>query len=102
STARAWLLSRVPAELRRVFVEGLRYGIHHPVVRPVMLGSLVTMTFMIFGYYSWQRYFLDLLGREAVWVSGVIAALISLTLIAGKALVFPVSRGGGTRTALLM
>jgi len=101
-TPRALQLSRVPAEMRRVFVEGLRYGIHHPVVRPVMLGSLVTMTFMIFGYYSWQRYFLDLLGREAVWVSGVIAALISLTLIAGNALVVPLSRVVRTRTAILM
>src|SRR5437870_5901553 len=69
---------------------------------PVMLGSLVTMTFMIFGYYSWQRYFLDLLGRDAVWVSGVIAALISLTLIAGNALVLPLSRVVRTRTAVLM
>src|SRR5207249_4719377 len=74
-TPRTLELARVPAEMRRAFVEGLRYGVHHPVVRPVMLGSLVTMTFMIFGYYSWQRYFLDLLGRDAVWVSGVIAAL---------------------------
>src|SRR5207244_3244110 len=68
-TPRTLELARVPAEMRRVFVEGLRYGVHHPVVRPVLLGSLVTMTFMIFGYYSWQRYFLDLLGRDAVWVA---------------------------------
>src|SRR2546425_4749946 len=101
-TPRALELSRVPAEMRRVFVEGLRYGVHHPVIRPVMLGSLVTMTFMIFGYYSWQRYFLDLLGRDAVWVSGVIAALISLTLIAGNALVVPLSRVVRTRTGILM
>ena len=101
-TPRTLELARVPAEMRRVFVEGLRYGVHHPVVRPVMLGSLVTMTFMIFGYYSWQRYFLDLLGRDAVWVSGVIAALISLTLIAGNALVLPLSRVVRTRTAVLM
>src|SRR5438034_6689827 len=47
---------------------------HHPVVRPVMLASLVTMSFMIFGYYSWQKYFLDLLGKNLVWVNGVISA----------------------------
>ena len=101
-TRRALTLARVPAEMRRVFVEGMRYGLHHPVVRPVMLASLVSMSFMIFGFYSWQRYFLDLLGREAVWVSGVIAALTSLTLIAGNALVTPLTRVLRTRTGLLI
>src|SRR5216117_4150765 len=30
-TRRALSLDRVPAEMRRVFVEGMRYGLHHPV-----------------------------------------------------------------------
>src|SRR5437870_10386074 len=63
-TRRALELRRVPAELRRLFVEGMDYGLHHRVVRPVMLASLVTMSFMIFGFYSWQKYFLDLLGKN--------------------------------------
>jgi MFS family permease len=92
---------RVPAELRRVFVEGLRFGLHHRVVRPVMFASLVNMSFMIFGFYSWQRYFLDLLERDLVWVSGVIAALLSLAMILGNALMRPLSRVIGTRTGLL-
>src|SRR5439155_1355787 len=93
---------RVPAEMRRVFVEGMRYGLEHPVVRPVMLASLVSMSFMIFGFYSWQRYFLDLLGRNLVWVDGVISSLVGLSLIAGNALVGPVSRVVRTRTGMLM
>ena len=101
-TPRALELRRVPAEMRRVFGEGLRYGLHHPVVRPVMLASLVSMSFMIFGFYSWQRYFLDLLGRDAVWVDGVISSLVGLSLIAGNALVAPLSRLVRTRTGLLM
>lgn len=92
---------RVPAELRRVFVEGLTFGLHHRVVRPVMLASLVNMSFMIFGFYSWQRYFLDLLGREYVWVSGVVAALVSLAMIGGNALMGPVSKRIRTRTGVL-
>jgi MFS family permease len=99
---RALELRRVPAELRRVFVEGLSYGLKHPVVRPVMLASLVGMSFMIFGFYSWQRYFLDLLGRNLVWVDGVISSLVGLSLIAGNALVAPLSRAVRTRTGLLM
>src|SRR5207244_3943066 len=34
-TPRTLELGRVPAEMRRVFVEGLRYRLAHPVVRPV-------------------------------------------------------------------
>src|SRR2546426_1139248 len=101
-TPRALQLRRVPAELRRVFVEGLTYGLHNPVVRPVMLASLVSMSFMIFGFYSWQRYFLDLLGRNLVWVDGVISALVGLSLIVGNARVAPLSRVVRTRTGLLM
>jgi MFS family permease len=101
-TPRALELRRVPQELRRVFVEGLRYGLSSPVLRPVMLASLVSMSFMIFGFYSWQRYFLDLLGRDLVWVDGVISALVGVSLIAGNALVAPLSRVVRTRTGLLM
>ena len=101
-TPRALELKRVPAEMRRVFVEGMEYGLHHPVVRPVMLASLVSMSFMIFGFYSWQRYFLDLLGRDLVWVDGLISSLLGLSLIAGNALVAPLSRLVRSRTGLLM
>jgi MFS family permease len=82
-------------------VEGLQYGMRHRVVRPVMLASLVSMSFMIFGFYSWQRYFLDLLGRDFVWVDGLIAALVSLSMILGNWLVRPLSLVVGTRTSLL-
>ncbi|HJQ65136.1 MAG TPA: MFS transporter [Gemmatimonadales bacterium] len=100
-TPRALELRRVPAEMRRVFIEGMNYGLHHRVVRPVMFASLVNMSFMIFGFYSWQRYFLDLLGHDLVWVSGLIAALLSLSMILGNALVKPLSRVLKTRTGLL-
>ncbi len=101
-TPRTLELKRVPVEMRRVFVEGMEYGLHHPVVRPVMLASLVSMSFMIFGFYSWQRYFLDLLGRDLVWVDGLISSLLGLSLIAGNALVAPLSRLVRSRTGLLM
>jgi MFS family permease len=101
-TPRALTLARVPGEMRRVFLEGMRYGLSHRVVRPVMLASLVNMSFLIFGFYSWQRYFLDLLGRELVWVSGVIAALLALSTIAGNALVGPLTTRGVSRPRILM
>src|SRR6266699_886716 len=57
---------------------------------------------MIFGFYSWQKYFLDLLGRNLVWVNGVISSLVGLALIAGNALVAPLARLVGTRTGVLI
>ena len=57
---------------------GVRHGLRHRVVWPLMLAAAVANTFMMFGFYSWQRYFLDLLGKELVWVNGVVAALVGL------------------------
>ena len=74
-TRRAFELRRVPAEMHRVLAAGTTYALRHPVLRPTMLASLVSMSFMFLGFYSWQRYFLDLLGRNLVWVDGVISAL---------------------------
>jgi MFS family permease len=101
-TRRALDLGRVVTEMRRVLVEGLGFALRHPVLRPVMGASFVSMTFMIFGFYSWQRYFLDLLGKDLVWVDGVISALVGLSLIAGNALVVPLQRVVRTRAGLLM
>ena len=42
---------------------------------------------MMWGFYAWQPYFLELLGRDAVWVSGVVSALIALATIAGNGVV---------------
>lgn len=101
-TPRALDLRRVPAALREVLGAGMAYALRHPVLRPVMLASFVSMSFMIFGFYSWQRYFLDLLGRDLVWVDGVISALVGLSLIVGNALVVPLGRVVQTRAGLLM
>jgi MFS family permease len=99
---RALRLADVPSEMKAVLVKGLRYGIKHPVVRPLMLASAVANTFMMFGFYSWQRYFLDLLGKELVWVNGVVAALVGLASIAGNLLMDRVCRLIPTRTGVLM
>jgi MFS family permease len=101
-TPRAFDPRRIPAEMHRVLVTGTTYALRHPLLRSVMLASLVSMSFMIFGFYSWQRYFLDLLGRDLVWVDGVISALVGLSLIAGNALVVPLGRVVRTRTGQLM
>jgi len=85
-------LSRFGEATRTVASAGLRYGWGDPVVRPLMLAGLIHGVFFMYGFYSWQVYFLDLLGEQLVWVNGVIAALVGLSGIAGAALVAPLGR----------
>ncbi len=94
-------LSRIGDEARTIAHAGVTYGLRNPVVRPLMLAGLVQGAFFMYGFYSWQRYFLDLLERDLIWVNGVIAALVGLAGIAGAALVGPLSRTRLRRSTLV-
>jgi len=74
------------AETQKILQAGVHYGWGHKVVRPLFLANLAQGSFFIFGFYSWQRYFLDLLAHEAVWVTGVVTAAFSLAGILGNAI----------------
>jgi MFS family permease len=78
---------RFGEETRTILDAGVRYGWNHPSVRPLLFASLAQGAFFIFGFYSWQRYFLDLLARELVWVNGVVTAAFALAGIGGSLLV---------------
>jgi MFS family permease len=86
-TGRALTLRSFGAETRKVATAGVTYGLRDKVVRFIMFASLVQGVFFMYGFYSWQKYFLDLLGQNLVWVTGVIAALVGLTQILGNMLV---------------
>ena len=66
-----------------------------------MTASFFQMGFLSWGFYAWQPYFLSLLGRDVVWVAGVIAGLIALSTMAGNVLVDWAARHCGRRTTLL-
>jgi len=85
------------AEARKIFDGGVRYGWNNPVVRPLMFVSLTTGVFFLYGFYSWQRYALDLLGKEFIWVVGVLAAVSAAAGIVGNALVKRIMRTGELR-----
>jgi MFS family permease len=89
-------------ETRRIATAGVTYGLRDRVVRFIMLATLVQSVFFMYGFYSWQKYFLDLLGEDLVWVTGVIAALVGLTQILGNALVGPLARRVSDRGLILM
>jgi MFS family permease len=92
--------SRIVAEARRVFVDGVRYGWGNPVIRQLLWVSLLQGLFFIFAFYSSQPYFLDLLRLNLVWVAASVTAGSSVASIAGNALVKRVmARPGGRRRA---
>jgi len=90
--------SNVGGEAKKVFVEGMKYGWNIPIVKFCVFASFIEGLFFIFGWYSWQRYFLDLLNRELIWVAGVVSALFSFSSIAGNALVGKVTDKLGARS----
>ncbi|HEX2025104.1 MAG TPA: MFS transporter [Actinomycetota bacterium] len=101
-TPRALRLRGVVGEMRAVARAGIVHGWRSPAVRLLVLQSFLVSGFFFWAWYAWQPYFLDLLGQEAVWVAGVIAALFSLAGIAGNALVGRVARPGRRRTTILL
>jgi len=87
-TPRAVTISAIPAEMRKVARESIAYGWQKQPVRLMMIVTFVQGLYFIWGFYATQPYFLDLLGRpDAIWVSGMVAALVSCVGIGGNWLV---------------
>jgi MFS family permease len=101
-TPRAMGWREVPQEMRHVAKASVQYGWRRRSVRLLMLCSAVQLGFITWGFYAWQPYFLELLGRDAVWVAGVVAALLSASIIAGNALTDWFTQFCGRRTTLLL
>jgi MFS family permease len=101
-TPRTTTLAAMPAEMARVLHASVQFGWRSRPVRLLMLVSLFQGAYQMWGFYAWPPYFLELLGRDAVWVSGVVAALIALSTIAGNTLVELFTRVCGRRTTLLL
>lgn len=101
-TPRALRVSDLPQEMNKLARESIAFGWNNRSVRLLMACSFVQLGFLSWGFYAWQPYFLELLGQDAIWVAGVVAALISLSTIAGNALVDWFSQFCGRRTTLLL
>jgi MFS family permease len=99
---RALYLKTVHVEALRIARDGTRYGLKDHVVRLLMSSTFVVGVFAMYGFYSWQKYFLDLLNRNLIWVAGVIAALVGLCQICGNALVGPSMRRLQSRSTVLV
>jgi len=91
------------AEMRTIARASITYGWRDRSVRLLIIASFIQGIFLAWGFYAWQPYFLELLGQEeATWVAGIIAALISLSTIAGNTVVEWFTRYCGRRTTLML
>ncbi len=84
-------------ESRRILAAGVRYGWRSRVVRPLLLVSGLNGVFFMYAFYVWQPYVLQLLGREHVWLLGVVQAAFSAASIGGNALVGRIMGVGASR-----
>jgi MFS family permease len=95
-------LSGMAGEMGKVVRAGMKYGWHQPVPRLLMLQSFVVSGFFFWAWYAWPPYFLELYGRNAVWLAGVIAALFSIAGVAGNFIAERMAKAGRRRTTILI
>ena len=101
-TPRPVTVNHLAAEMRRVGRTGLKWGWGEPRIRLLTWTSFVQMGFLMWGWYAWQPYLLELLGSEATWVAGVVAAASALAMTLGNSLVPLFSRLCARRSTVLI
>ena len=101
-TPRTMRLKGIVGEMRKVARAGLTFGVKSRPVRLLLMQSFITFGFFSWAWYAWQPYFLELYGENAVWLSGVIAALFALAGIAGNVMVSRLAKPGRRRTTVLI
>lgn len=101
-TPRALHMKGMVGEMRKVARAGIEFGWKAPAVRLLVVDAFVQWGFFAWAWYAWQPYFLELYGEDAIWLSGLIAALFAFAGIAGNALVGRLAKPGTRRTTLLI
>ena len=99
---KALTMRSVPGEANAVAAAGLRFGWSNRPLRWIMVAGAIQTGVFMWAWYAWQPYFLELLERDAVWVAGVVAALLSLAMMAGSGLVRFVTRFCERRTTIML
>lgn len=93
---------QLPSEAMAIGRAGVRFGWADRSLRLLMLGTAAQMGVFAWAWYAWQPYFLELLERDVVWVAGVVAALLSLSMMLGNGVVEIVSRWCGRRSTIFL
>ena len=94
--------SELPAEMASNARIGVELGWRQRNLRLLILAAAVQMGFFSWAFYASQPYLLELLDSDAVWISGLVAAGIALSTIAGNQIVTMASHYCRRRTTLLL
>ena len=92
----------LPREVVRNARAGVEFGWRQRSLRLLMLAGLVQGAFLMWGFYASQPYLLELLGSDAIWIAGLVAAGVACATIVGNQVVRVASRLCGRRTTLLL
>ncbi|MCL1594870.1 MAG: MFS transporter, partial [Actinomycetia bacterium] len=95
---RSVTLASLPKEAAAIARTGISQGWGKKPLRLIMIGGAIQNGFFFWAWYAWQPYFLELLERDAVWVAGVVAALLAVAMIIGNSLVKYFTQFCGRRT----
>lgn len=91
------------SSVRSVTRDSVRFGWKQSSVRLILIATFIQSIFMMWGFYGWQPYLLDMLGmREAAWISGLVAAGVAFARIIGNALLPLMRRIMNRRTSILI
>ena len=99
---RAHRLSAMPTQMRNVLQASIGFARNSRSARLLMRVALIQGMFSIWGFYAAQPYLLELLRRDAVWVAGIITALMALATNAGNLAVEFFARFCARRTTVLI
>jgi MFS family permease len=94
--------SALPGEVARNAKTGVEFGWRQRNLRLLILASAVQAGFFTWAFYASQPYLLGLLESDAIWISGLVAAGIALSMMCGNQLVTLASHYCGRRTTLLL
>ena len=100
--ARTASLGQLPAEMKRIARDSVRLGWSERRLRFIILAAAAQAIVMAWSFHAWQPYFLELLGNDAAWIAGVIAALVAVSSMMGNWLVQRSIRWCGKRSTLLL
>ena len=92
----------LPAEMSRNARAGVEFGWRQRNLRLLILASAVQTGYFSWAFYASQPYLLELLDSDAIWVAGLVAAGIALSMMCGNQVVSFASHYSGKRTTLLL
>lgn len=89
-------------EMREIFKQSIDNGLRKPPVRWIMLAAPLTSGVSFYVFYALQPFLLKLYGNEKAYtIAGLVAALTSISMIAGGILAPRIRRLFSTRTSMI-